>query len=254
MLSRESYNIKTNDILSKDPHILDSLVKMDIVIKENIGQTLSCPNCDSVDIFANYSCNKCYGASFRRKNMCIHISCNQVIIKKKYNNSGGIFCPHCKVYFENDSSYSNTILGFECTNCNNSFIAPTVSHSCNNCNFEKFSVNTGKWIELYKFSVRQDYVNKIKDNFFSLMSVEDYLVQQNFVVQQHENIIFNENTYGPFDLVAYSDNLTLIIIALNNESNHDIDKILEIEKTVPIIKYKYQDFCYHFLYLPMKHY
>ena len=62
------------------------------------------------------------------------------------------------------------------------------------------------------------------------MSVEDYLVQQNFVVQQHENIIFNENTYGPFDLVAYSDNLTLIIIALNNESNHDIDKILEIEK------------------------
>lgn len=62
------------------------------------------------------------------------------------------------------------------------------------------------------------------------MSVEDYLVQQNFVVQQHENIIFNENTYGPFALVAYSDNLTLIIITLNNESNHDIDKILEIEK------------------------
>ena len=89
---QRSYNIKTNDILSKDPHILDSLVKMDIVIKENIGQTLSCPNCDSVDIFANYSCNKCYGASFRRKNMCIHISCNQVIIKKKYNNSGEIFC------------------------------------------------------------------------------------------------------------------------------------------------------------------
>jgi hypothetical protein len=88
----------------------------------------------------------------------------------------------------------------------------------------------GKWVELYKFSINQDYVNKIKDNFFSLMFVEDYLTHQNYVVQQQEKFIFNENTFGPFDLVAYSENLTLIIITLNNESNHDIDKILEIEK------------------------
>ncbi len=227
---KATYNIKTNEILSKDPHLLDKLVKMNIVIKEIIGQTLSCPNCDSVDIFANYSCNKCNGGLFRRKNMCIHISCNQVIIKKKYNRMGEIFCSNCKVYFENDSTRCSNILGFECTNCNNSFTAPTVSYDCNNCNFERFSINTGKWVELYKFSVRQDYVHKIKDNFFSLMFVEDYLVKENFVVQQHENFISNKNTYGPFDLVAYSDNLTIIMITLNNEPNQDIDKILEIEK------------------------
>jgi hypothetical protein len=227
---KKAYNLKTNEILSENPHILDSLVRMDIVIMEHIGQTLSCPNCNSVNIFANYFCNKCNDASFRRKNMCIHITCNHVIIKKKYNHAGEIFCPNCQVYFENASRYCSNILGFECRNCTNSFVTPAVSYSCNNCNYEKFSVNMGKWIELYKFSINQDYVNKIKDNFFSLMFVEDYLALQDYVVQQHEKFIFNENTYGPFDLVAYSENLTIIIITLNNESNHDIDKILEIEK------------------------
>lgn len=227
---KKAYNIRTNEILSGNPHILDSLVKMDIVIREHIGQTLSCPNCNSVNIFTNYFCNKCSDSSFRRKNMCIHITCNQVIIKKKYNHAGEIFCDNCQVYFENTSRYCNNILGFECKNCSSSFVAPAVSHSCNDCNYEKFSVNMGKWVELYKFSINQEYVNKIKDNFFSLMFVEDYLTHQNYVVQQHEKFIFNDNTFGPFDLVAYSENLTLIIITLNNESNHDIDKILEIEK------------------------
>ncbi|HYF99525.1 MAG TPA: hypothetical protein VD815_05500 [Candidatus Saccharimonadales bacterium] len=239
---RQAYDIKTNEILIKNPNILDTMVKMNIVVKEQIGQTLACLNCNSVNIHTNYYCNTCNSSKFKRKDLFIHALCNQVIPVKKYAQSGEIMCPHCLVYFDDTPSNGYNIKGFECTCCSKAFATPSISYSCNDCNYENFSLNSAKWVDLYEFRVREDYVNKIKNNFFLLMQLEEFLCKSGYKVKHHERLMNNDNSCGPFDLIAYSQMTTLIFITLTSDLNRDIEKIFEIEKLSAMISNEVKTF------------
>ena len=243
---KKAYDIKTNEILIKNPNILDTMVKMNVVIKEHMGQTLACLNCNSVNIYTNYYCNNCNSSKFKRKDLFFHIQCNQIIPVKQYNPSGEILCPHCIVYFGDTLSNCYNILGFECTYCSKTFATPSISYDCNDCNYGKFSLNSARWIDLYKFRIRDEYVNRIKDNFFLLMQLEDFLSQSGYIVKYHERYIDNENTFGPFDLIAHTQTETLIFITLNNDPTRDIEKILEIEKLSTMSSKKVKTFAISF--------
>ncbi|HKR73740.1 MAG TPA: response regulator [Candidatus Nitrosocosmicus sp.] len=231
---KKAYGIKTNEILVNNPSILNRMVKMNALIKEKTGQTLACPNCSSVNIYTNFHCSNCNSSRFKRKELFFHRPCNQIISVKKYSNSGEIFCNECMIHFENAFSNCYNILGFECIHCYKAFATPSILYTCNECNYEKFDLNSAKWIDLYKFRIRDDYVNKLKSNLFSLMQLEDFLTQSGFTVKHYEHFIENKNSHGPFDLIAYSQMTTLIFITLGNDLTRDIEKILEIEK-LPII-------------------
>lgn len=227
---KKAYNIKTNEILTKNPNILNSMVKMNVVIKEKIGQTIACPNCDSVNIYANFYCSNCNSSRFKRKELFFHRRCNHIIAVKKYSKSGEIHCNECMVHFENTPLNCYNVLGFECLHCDKAFATPSTLYSCNECNYEKFDLNSAKWIDLYKFKIRDEYVNKLKSNFFSLMQLEDFLTQSGFTVKHYEYYRENQHFHGPFDLIAHSQMTTLIFITLANDLTRDIEKILEIEK------------------------
>ena len=239
---KKAYGIKTNEILIKNPDILNRMVKMNVVIKEKIGQTLACLNCNSVNIYANFYCSNCNSSQFKRKDLFLHRPCNKIISVKIYSNSGEIFCNECMVHFENSSSNCYNILGFECIHCNKPFATPSTLYSCNECNYQKFDLNSAKWVDLYKFRIRDDYVNKLKSNFFSLMQIEDFLTQSGFTVKHYEHYIENQNSLGPFDLIAYSSMTTLIFITLGNDLTRDIEKILEIEKLPKTLTKKVKPF------------
>ncbi|MDN5847299.1 MAG: hypothetical protein L0H53_13615, partial [Candidatus Nitrosocosmicus sp.] len=243
---KKAYDIKTNEILIKNPDILDTMVKMNVVIKEHIGQTLACLNCNSVNIYTTYYCNNCNSSKFKRKDLFFHTPCNQIIPVKQYNQSGEILCPQCIICFEDTPSNCYNILGFECTDCNKAFATPSISYGCNDCNYEKFSLNSARWIELYKFRIRDDHVNRIKGNFFLLMQLEDFLGQSGYIVKHHERYIDNDITFGPFDLIAHSQIATLIFITLSNDLTRDIEKILEIEKLSTMSSKKVKTFAISF--------
>jgi hypothetical protein len=233
---RKAYGIKSNEILTKNPEILEKMVKMKIVVKENIGQTIACANCDSVNIYANYHCPNCNNSRFKRKELFFHKLCNLMITLKKYSNSGEIFCPNCMIYFENTNSNSYTVLGFECVHCNKKFATPSILYNCNDCNYEKFTLNSAKWIDLYSFKIRDEHINKLKNNFFSLMQLEDFLTQSGFAVKHYDRYTENHDSFGPFDLIAYSPMRMLIFITLGNDLTRNIEKILEIEKLSTVSK------------------
>jgi hypothetical protein len=92
------------------------------------------------------------------------------------------------------------ILGFECIHCCKAFATPSTLYTCNDCNYEKFDFNSAKWIDLYKFKIRDNYVNKIKNHFFSLMQLEDFLTRSGFKVKHYNHFIENQNPYGAYDL------------------------------------------------------
>jgi hypothetical protein len=74
------------------------------------------------------------------------------------------------------------------------------------------------------------------------MQIEDFLTQSGFTVKHYEHYIENQNSLGPFDLIAYSSMTTLIFITLGNDLTRDIEKILEIEKLPKTLTKKVKPF------------
>ncbi len=226
---RNTYNIQANDILAENPYILKSLIRMEFVKKEFVGQTLGCPNCKSVNIFANYFCDNCKNSNFISKKIPVHNNCGQIIFNDKIHRHGQIKCPHCKVYFENSPSEYSDVNGYQCNTCNVHFIRPSISYSCNNCNFERFSIIDGRWIALYRYNLQLENLNKIKNNIFLLKNLEQYLKGVGFEIKQYEKFAHKDQSFGPFELVAIKDTQIFLFIILGNDLQENLSRLFEID-------------------------
>ena len=226
---KNAYDIQANDILAKHPYILKSLIKLEFIIKESIGQTLACPNCKSVNIFAHYFCDNCKNSNFKSKEVTIHNNCNEIILDKKIHRQGQLLCSHCKIFFVNTPSECYNMIGYQCNTCNNTFIHPSTSYTCNNCNLYRFSINEGSWVELYKYNLEQENLNNIKKNIFLLRNLEQFLKDIGFTVKQYEKFVSDENSFGPFELIAFKDKEILLFIILSNDLKHNLSRIFEID-------------------------
>jgi len=68
------------------------------------------------------------------------------------------------------------------------------------------------------------------------MQLEDFLTQSGFAVKHYDRYTENHDSFGPFDLIAYSPMRMLIFITLGNDLTRNIEKILEIEKLSTVSK------------------
>jgi CheY-like chemotaxis protein len=239
---KNTYNIQANDILSKNRNILKSLIKMDLLDKEFIEQTVACPNCKSVNLFIHYICDNCKNSNFKRYETNLHIKCGQIISNKKINNHGKVACPNCKDFYENNSSSFRSELGYQCNICNTNFAKPIIFFSCNSCNIDKFSIDDARWIELYKYKLKSSNINKIKSNLFLLHDLEQFFKNSGYSVKQYEKF-FNENQMvGPFELVVYQDKYVYIFIILSKDLQHNLSKIFEIDFVAKFIEKEIKSF------------
>jgi CheY-like chemotaxis protein len=226
---KNTYNIQTNDILAEYPHILKSLIKMEFLVKEFVGQTLVCPNCKSVNIFTHYFCDNCKNSNFKSKKILIHNHCNGIITEKKVHRNGQLLCPHCKIFLENDTADYNAINGYQCSTCNHIFIQPSIFYSCNNCNLDRFSINEANWVELVRYNLQQKNLDKIKKNIFMLMNLEQFLKDIGFIIKQYEKFVIEDRSFGPFELIAFKNKELLFFIILGSDLQYNISRIFEMD-------------------------
>jgi CheY-like chemotaxis protein len=226
---KNTYNIQANDILLKYPHILKTLSDLDYLKKESVEQTLACPNCKSVNIFAHYSCDKCKSSKFEVIYLPVHNACGKVSTRDKTKSENKLLCTYCCLYYENISANYHNTKGFQCFVCDNTFTNPSMVYSCKNCNLERFAINQGSWVELFKYKLQQKNLNKIKKSFFLLIQLEELLRAEGFIIDQYEKIQIGGNTFGPFELIAYKDNLIFIFIIINTDLQYNIRRIFEID-------------------------
>jgi hypothetical protein len=227
---KNTYNIQANEILDSNTHIVKSLIQRGFVVKEFIEQTLACPNCKSVNLFAHYYCESCKNSNFKKKEIKIHTKCGQIIFFKKIHHSGKMLCSTCNDYFENTASEFINANGHQCNICKNTFVNPFILYSCNSCNIEKFSVNEGNWIELSKFKLKSETLNKVKNNLFLLRDLEKMLIEQGFTVKQYEKIVKGDNsTLGPFELVALNETKLIVFIILTKDLQYNLNRIFEMD-------------------------
>jgi CheY-like chemotaxis protein len=227
---KNTYNIHANEILNSNTHIINALIQRGFIVKEFIEQTLACPNCKSLNIFAHYYCESCENSNFKRKEIKLHTKCGQIISFKKIHHSGKMLCSTCNDYFENTSSEFISKAGYQCNICKNTFVNPSVLYSCNSCNIEKFSINEGNWIDLSKFKLKSESLNKVKHNLFLLRDLEKMLIEHGFTVKQYEKIVkCDTTTLGPFELVALNETKLIVFIILSNDLQYNLNRIFEMD-------------------------
>lgn len=84
-----------------------------------------------------------------------------------------LICTHCDTLFDNDLSKLQDMNDYQCKVCNNVFLQPCITYTCNTCNFEKFGIN-GVWVDMFKFNLQSENLSKIKKNIFLLGDLEKY--------------------------------------------------------------------------------
>ncbi len=84
MKQLKTYDIQANNILSNNPSIIQSLIKMQFISRDLIGQILGCPNCKSINIFAQYLYHNCNKGNFKKKEIRIHSNCGKIIDTKRF--------------------------------------------------------------------------------------------------------------------------------------------------------------------------
>ena len=239
---KNAYNIQANDILSNNPHIVKTLIKMNFLDKEFIEQTVACPNCKSVNIFIHYSCDNCKNSNFKRYDAIQHIKCGHLMSNKKINKNGKVLCPNCKDFYEYNSSNFSSKPEYQCNICSNTFTIPSMSYGCNSCNTDKFSISDARWIELNKYKLKSDNINKIKSNLFLLHDLEKFFKDLEFSVKQYEKIVNEDHTLGPFEMIVFKDRYVFIFILLSNDLQHNLSKIFEIDYAVKFIDKEIKSF------------
>jgi len=161
---------------------------------------------------------------------------------KKINNGGKVLCPNCKDFYENNSPNFRSVFGYQCNICNNVFTTPSTFYSCNSCNIDKFIIDDAKWLELYKYKLKSSNINKIKSNLFILNDLEHFFKNSGYSVKQYEKFVNEDQTVGPFELVAYKDKYAYIFLILSKDLQHNLSKIFEIDYAVKFIDKEIKSF------------
>jgi CRISPR/Cas system CMR-associated protein Cmr5 small subunit len=243
---KNTYDIQINKILNENPKIVESLVRMDFAKKEYIGQTIACPNCKSVNIFTNYFCGECKNNGFSKEEIFTHIPCGKINIDKISHLEEKLICHHCKIYYVNEPSECSHISGFQCTKCKSTFIHPSVSYSCNNCNLVNFSINDIIWIDLFRYNLQIENLNRIKKSIFFFMDLEHIFKDLGYTIKQYEKFVNDDKPYGPFELIAYKDEEVLLFIILSEDLHYNLSRIFEMDFKSNITNKKIKSFAIAF--------
>ena len=227
---KSSYNVQSKDVLEHNPRIMDALEDMNLVTKVYSEQTLSCPNCNSVNLSAHYFCEKCKHTQFVKRDKIKHLLCDYVMSNTAFGNDNSVVCLNCMQKINKNSTEYEIIHNYECLNCIDPFVVPSLSYNCNNCNLESFSINEGKWTNLFQYNPNLKNLSKIKNTVWMLSDLEKYLEEQGFQVNKQDKFANGVLKYGPLELIAHKGNQILFFTFLNGEVQQDIKQILEVEQ------------------------
>lgn len=227
---KRSYDLKANDIISRDLTVLDTLIKKQFLIKEQIKSILICPNCNGFDLDLTYSCTICSSKIFDfYENIYIHEKCNYGNFMNSFqiDNNEKLRCPNCNLYL---SAKDFSIHGrYKCKDCQSFFLKPETTFLCNSCGFGPFNFSKSKLRILYKFKINLLYEKEFKKYFFMLHKLEDFLNKNHYILSFNTKISdVSSSSNNVFDMVAKKDNNIIVFMILTDELETNIEMIFDL--------------------------
>lgn len=228
---KSSYDLKANEIIGKDLTILDTLIKKQYLVKEQIKSTIICSNCNSFDLDQSYCCNNCFNKIFDFfENVLIHSKCDYTNFKSKFQirDDDKLHCPKC----DNDLLPEEFLIQnrYQCKKCQHFFLNPEITFLCNTCGYGPFSFLKSNLKILYKYKINSTYEKEFKKYFYLLHKLEDFLNKMNYYISLNEKI-YGQNAYNnnTFDIIAKKKDKILGIVILTDELETNIEMIFALE-------------------------
>lgn len=69
---KDSFDLKVNDLIVSNSSLKDSLVNENFLIKEKVGNALTCPNCHTIGLNTSYRCITCHDEPFTKYEVMVH--------------------------------------------------------------------------------------------------------------------------------------------------------------------------------------
>jgi hypothetical protein len=226
---KESYDLKVNELIRSNSDLLDSLVKERVLIKNKVKNILVCPNCDSIDLGANYQCQSCGNKLFTKyEETFVHKNCGYRGLKHDFTVGGNLYCPRCNIRITNIDDCT-VEPSYRCLKCQTFFIEPVTNFRCNFCDFGPFIHINGRTKTVSRYEINPMLEKEFKKNFFILQKVSDYLTYLDYELSYNERSNTSITTETFFDLVARKEDQIIIFVILTSQLEYNIELLYQIE-------------------------
>ncbi len=226
---KKSYDIKLNDIIKTNSTNIDYLVNEKYLIKEEIKNVLTCPNCNAIDLDTNYMCKHCGSKTFvKHSDIVVHRLCEHADFRNNFKVINNYQCPKCKINL-NLSIDCYTKTAFFCKECTDFFDDPKITLGCNHCNYSPFKFIDTKIKKIYKYRINPIFEKEFKKNFFIMEKLADYLINNGFKITYNEKLTkdFTSDIYA--DLIARRNDYEIILVILSPHLEYNIELLHNLD-------------------------
>ena len=205
---------------------LELLVDSNILLKKVIEHIPTCPECNSPNIVAYFSCSNCNHSDFISAKLIEHYNCGNITPEETYQ---GEKCPLCKKEIEAPGVDYRTYHSYICNNCKERFPEPNQSYNCGNCNHRDFNLSNVGWHPLYEFSLNEEKINDIKKSIIPLENLKLFLKEKGFEVYGNQKASDTFQLSITPEIISSKPDQNIIVQTLGSELEENILMLTELD-------------------------
>lgn len=191
--------------------VLQNLEKKGVLESKFFDRVLTCPECDSPEVYSKYACPKCDSYNVEYTELLEHIKCGYIGSRDKFMKDSSLVCPGCQAILT-EEAVTYRVIGncYQCEKCGYRFDAPEIVHFCQQCQ-RSFNYQEAKYIKIYAYKITDETINKFGRDLPLLETVGEILRENGFTIQFHTQITGVSGVQHTFDIVAKKGEVHLVI-------------------------------------------
>ena len=226
-------NLEANDsVLVED--MLQELVKEGILEPIFVDRVLTCPDCNSPEVYSKYACPKCETHNVDYMKWLEHTKCGYMASETKFMNGSSLVCPKCQAKFEEgmkDIDLRKMGSIYQCEKCGYRFDRPEIIHICQQCK-KTFDYQETKYIKIFAYKIADKDSKKLSKELPLFESLGEILQERNFETQFNTQLTGESGVEHSFAIVAKRKHDSLVIdVSLTGD---DKDAILLLGKKTDV--------------------
>jgi uncharacterized OB-fold protein len=228
-----------NDDPTQVKGTLENLERKGALVSTFMDRILTCPDCDSPQVYSKYACPKCDSINVEYTELLEHMKCGYMGSKNKFIKGSSLICPGCQAELV-DEAVQYRVIGncYQCEKCGHRFDAPKVIHFCQQCQ-KSFTYREAKYIKIYTYKISDQIMDKFAKDLPLFESVAEILREKKFDTQFHVKLTGTSGVQHPFDIVAKRKDILLVAnVSLSGDTNDAVSlfgKKMDINPTAAFL-------------------
>lgn len=175
---RDKLGVSTEDSQT----IIDGLFDQGLLERKGTGQTLACPQDDSVHINARLFCSKCSSGDVVKTDLVEHYKCGNIGSQEKYAKGQELVCPKCNGTLNQIGVDYKKLSAFSCRKCGERMSRPPLQFECKDYG-HLFNVNEAHIIKLYTYTLTDKARKELDRELFDFAPLITYFEELGFKVK-----------------------------------------------------------------------